>query len=66
MPAPHQPNTADATRASVAARTRAKHDRWATELRDAGFLVLPPEALPAGRHTVVYTKTDQGVVPELP
>jgi hypothetical protein len=31
------------------ARTKNKHERYAAELRDAGFLVVPPEAVPAVR-----------------
>jgi hypothetical protein len=31
------------TTAATAARTRKKHDRWAAEMRAAGWLVLEPE-----------------------
>ncbi len=42
MPAPKNPNTADANRASAAARTRRKHERWAEELAAAGWTTVPP------------------------
>jgi hypothetical protein len=45
---------------------RKAQERKAADLRAAGWLVTAPEVLPSGRHTVTYTKTDQGIVPELP
>lgn len=42
MPAPKNPNTSAATEASVAARARAKHNKWAAEMRAAGWIVEPP------------------------
>lgn len=33
------------TRAATAARTRAKHLRWAKEMISAGFFVMSPEAM---------------------
>lgn len=62
MAPPKKPNPGP----GAAAARRAAQERRAAELREAGWLVLPPESLPSGRNTVTYTKTDQGVVPEPP
>jgi hypothetical protein len=42
MPAPNMPNTSAATEASGAARPRAKHEKWAAEMRAAGWVCDPP------------------------
>lgn len=42
MPTPRNPNTSAATVASVAVRRRAKHEKWAAEMRDAGWTCTPP------------------------
>jgi hypothetical protein len=42
MPAPKKPNTAAATAAIAAKRRRLRHERMATELREAGWTVIPP------------------------
>lgn len=42
MPKPNQPNTSAATVASVAARVRGKHEKWAVEMRTAGWTCDPP------------------------
>lgn len=47
MPAPKTPNTAKATVASIAKRTRAKHDRWAAEMREDRWLVVAEPRCPA-------------------
>ncbi len=42
MPAPRSPNTEPATRAAVAARRHERHQRYAAELRAAGWTVISP------------------------
>lgn len=43
MPAPKRPNNAAATAESARVRTHIKHKRWATEMSEAGWTVIPPE-----------------------
>jgi hypothetical protein len=43
MPAPRTPNTSAATATSVKNRKRAKHDKWAAEMREWGWTCTPPE-----------------------
>jgi hypothetical protein len=43
MPAPKNSNTSAATARSVAVRVRGKHDKWAVEMRAAGWNCEPPE-----------------------
>lgn len=43
MPRPKTPNTSAATKASVASRARAKHERMAAELHTAGWYLVAPE-----------------------
>jgi hypothetical protein len=48
MPAPHRPNTADAT----AARRRIGDRAAAARLTTAGYIVIPPGAVDALTHTI--------------
>lgn len=43
MPAPKRPNTAAATEAAAAVARRRGQETKAADLRDAGWLVFPPE-----------------------
>lgn len=43
MPAPKKANTAKATERAAEARTQRKLERWAEELRTAGYTVIPPQ-----------------------
>jgi hypothetical protein len=52
MPAPNRPNTGAATDASVAARRRGKHEKWAVEMRSAGWIVAKPGAAGAAEALV--------------
>ncbi len=45
MPTPKNPNTSAATVASVAARQRAKYEKWAMQMRAAGWTVHAPGEL---------------------
>lgn len=42
MPAPRTPNVTKATATSVRNRKRAKHDKWAAEMREWGWTCTPP------------------------
>lgn len=66
MPAPKTPNPEPGAAARRAKARQRRLEAAAAELRTAGWLVMAPETLPSGRNTVTYTKTDQGIVPELP
>lgn len=43
MPAPKRPNTAEATRIAAAKARRRGQETMAAKLREAGWLVFPPE-----------------------
>ncbi len=45
MPAPHAPNNRAAVIASAAARARTKYEKWAAEMRAAGWTVHAPGEL---------------------
>lgn len=55
MPAPTNPNVQAAADKSAAVRTRAKHERMAAVLREAGYGVTPPNPKDGGRPVGTWT-----------